>query len=611
MILSEKQVLDLVKAPIDPIIDVNRKLQDDHKVHINGVGFEQKLIQIIGYEDVEQFRQKKLLTKPFTRSLFKKIKNAQSRWKTAMGTSKFYKFKEKSPELSKQFKDDVLSQVWKNGSMDSFIKDFLSNALYEEFNGFLLIERGQIVKGENGQRYEVRGDIMTPVKESENIKPYICFKSVDEVHTFKITGKMVEFIVLKFGMKPGVEGKSDIELYRVIDDKYDYIVEKESDRVSISTEYPRKEHKAGRCPASSITHVNQTLVNDRTKTSPVDDIIQTLDYHLHQFAEHLVTEILHAHPNFFQVGRKCTHEIEGNICEGGRIKYEKNGEKFDVICPSCNGRGHDMKKDASKVTVIPAKDDEGKPFNITNIMGYVAPPIDALEYQQSAIDWMKNEILEAATGINNFAQSEGLEKTATGVVANIKPLEQIISDIIDVIESVEKNITDLIGRIYYGEKYVGSEIIYGRRLILRDENVLVREIQESKKAGASVSHMKALYDELTYTRFVRSSIDLQRAVMLNELEPLIGFTFDEVESSENIPQEVKVLKQNFIDIIQRFELENEDIVEFMQGSDLKKKIGAIKEKLSTYVAQIIESNRAATQQQQSGSDTAAAQTAKP
>lgn len=579
MILSPKQVLELVKTPIDPVIGENKKLQDAHKVHIQGTGFESVLKQIVGYENVEQFHERKLLTKPFTRPLFKKIMNAQSRWKSAWGTQKFYQFQKNSEELSKDFKEQVLSQVWKNTSIETFVKEFLSKAIYQEFNGFLLVEKPQVITDETGT-YQVREGIYKTI-EGDVTKPYICFKSVEEVYKFKVTGKTVEFIVLAFG-EIDQNGRK-IQLYRVIDDRNDYIVEKEGNKVELSKLYPVIEHKAGRCPVVSMTYINKELINDKSRTSPVDDIIQLLDYHLHQFAEHLVSEILHAHPNFFQVGQRCVEVFKDIKCDGGRIAGQSNGQDINIQCPSCKGTGLNQKKDASTIQILPAMDEMGNGVNITAPAGYVTPPVDILTYQQNSIDWMEEKILEAALGVNNFTQSEGLQQTATGVIANLKPLEDIISEIIDIIEGVETALTDILGKMYYGDKYVRSEIIYGRKLTLRDENTLLREIKESKEAGASGTHIKSLNEELTYSRFIRSNSDLQRNIILNELEPLIGLTFKEIEDSNNIPKTVKLLKQNFTDLIQRFEMENGNLNDFMPGKEQSKKVNKIREILLGYI----------------------------
>lgn len=585
MVLSTKQIIELIKLPKNPVVNDNIQLQDDHKVHIQGAGFESVLRQIIGYENVEQFKQKKLLTKPFTRPIFKKIINSQSRWKTALGTTRYYKFAKNSDKLGIEFAKDVLSQVWKGDSIETLVKKFQYKAIYEEFNGYYVVET-PAKKEVDGKTYIVKDGIEYESTGAEKLKPYIVFKSASEVYTFKQNGSKVEFIVFDYGKikRNGL----DIQLYRVIDDRYDYIVEKTGNEIiQISTDpnYKTIEHKSGQCPVVSVTTINKTLTNDQTRTSPVDDIISLLDYYLHQFAEHLVTEILHAHPNFYQVGTKCMERSGDGVgkCDGGRIQYQKDGVDIDVECHNCKGTGHNIKKDASTTIILPAKDAEGNAFSITNVAGYVAPPIDALKYQESAIDWMENKILDAALGINNVSTTDKLEKTATETMVNLKPLEDIISEIIDIIEGVEIRLTDIIGKMYYGDRYKGCEILYGRKLSLRDENVLLRELKESKASGTSYNHLKALNEELSYSRFIRSEYDLQRSVILNELEPLIGFTFDEIEKSANIPGETKKLKQNFVDYIQRFELENGSVVEYKPEMELPKKIADIKAVLLSYI----------------------------
>lgn len=593
MILTENEIKLLVKGKQNPVVAENVKLQDDHKVHIQGSGFENVLKQIIGYENVEAFAQKKLLTKPFTRPIFKKIINAQSRWKNALGTTRYYKFGTNSDKVAAQFQKDILSSVWKNQSIETLVKKFLYKALYEEFNGYFVVEKPALIT-EDGKTYLVKDGIKTLYNGKDKLKPYIVFKCASEVYTFKQVGDKVEFMIFDYGwIERGTdENKKKYHLFRVLDDERDYIVEKDDQgnvKISEDPAYKTIEHKAGECPVVCITTINKSLTNDQTRTSPVDDIISLLDYHLHQFAEHLITEVLHAHPNFFQVGQKCTEIPEGhdgNQCKEGRIIYEKNGATIDIECPACKGTGHNLHKDASTTIILPAKDENGNPFNLTNIAGYVAPPVDALKYQEAAIDWMEDKILDAALGINNVSHGDNLNNTATGAMINIKPLEDIISDNIDIIEGVEKRLTDIIARMYYGDRYKGCEILYGRKIALRDESSLLKELKESKAAGTSYNHLKTLNEELTYSRFIRSEYDLQRSIILNELEPLIGFTFDEVEKTKNVPDTVKRLKQNFVDFIQRFESENGNIVEYKPELEMPKKITEIKEILVGYSEEV-------------------------
>jgi hypothetical protein len=593
MELTREEVIQLIKEPVDPVIAYNCKLQNDHKVHIQGTGFESVLKQIIGYETAEQFKQKKLITKPFTRPIFKKILNAQSRWKTAQGTSKYYKFKKDNEDIQADFRENILGQAWKGSGIEDFVKEFLSKAIYEEFNGFMVIEKGATFYDGN-IKYENRGGIKTRIKSTDKVKPYICFYAAEDIYKFKINGKKVEYIAFKFKeetRKDSTGAEKKYTYYRVIDDNYDYIVRKEGgdpESVIIDPEYPAFQHNIGQPPVCPVSTLQHNIRNEKTKTSPIEEVIALLDYMLHQFGEHVATNILHAHPTYYEMGQTCnyTDPNTGYHCDKGKI-FTNDAENAEIDCPECKGLGTYRNKDASTVLTFPAKDGEGKPFSVQNIAGYATFPTEALEYQQAAIDWMEKRILDSALGMGNISNKDtSLDKTATEIIqVNIKPLEDIISDIIDIVEYAEESLTDFIGRMYYGDTYLGCEIIYGRQLNLRDENVLIAELKKAKESGATKSYIKAISEELVYSRFSRSESDQARNILLLRLEPLQGYTFSEVDTSSSIPPKTKLLKQNFTDYIERFELENGNIVEYEPNTEYSAKVKKIKAILDGYVVE--------------------------
>ena len=527
MILTEKEVIDIVSLKVDPVIGVNRNLQDDHKVHIEGKGI--KIKHLTAYETLDEFKDRQDDVKEFTKLLSASIIDAQSRWKTAQGTSKYYKFKANSEKLDKEFRELVLSKAWKNLSIEQFIKDFYSKAIYTEFNGFLLVEKGSIIKGDDGLRYEVREGIKRPVSNEYNPVPYIVFKSIDDVHRFKVIGKTVEWICFNYGKE--IRNEKEITLYRVIDDRNDYIVEQIDQLVRISEVYPVIKHEIGQCPVINISTINNDLIDDKTRTSPIDDLVPHLDVLLQKYIDHTTTARLHNFPIRYQVGQNCDYRNEHTKCDNGHLYWEFNGVAKDIVCPSCGGAGVKKKTSPSQVIILPAMDSEGKAFNIGDVAGYVTPELENFREQRVDIDWWEQKIKEAATGVRIGGAEADLNKTATGAVINIKPLEDKISEIIDLVEWAETQLTNFMGKSYYKDKYEGCEIIYGRRLNLRDEFAILKEITEAKAAGTSFQHIKTLNEELIYSRYSSSISDLQRNIILIELEPLIGYTFNEVKEA--------------------------------------------------------------------------------
>lgn len=552
MRLTEDNIKTLVKQSRSEALAYSEALQDEHKVHITGDGYQKAITQIIGYENVEQFKQKKLLTKPFTRPLLKYIIDAQGRWKTAQGTSKVYRFQnDDDKKKAKAFKTDVLSQVWKGKDMENFIGKFLSPAIYTEFNGFFIVDKPKVVVDEAGQQFEIKDGKSTAVEKDAEPLPYIIFKPISEIHNFSVTGDKVDWIVYKL---PNIEtdGKS-VQRYRVIDTVASYTITVEGSQNVTGMDEPL-EHNVGVTPVVPVSSINKELGVDEVRTSPIDALIPLLDYYLNQYAEHVVSCLLHAHPIYYQVGQKCTYSNGEATCEEGQLSWEgSKGEHISATCNSCQGTGHNIHKDASTVIVLPAKTEAGDAFSITNVAGYVTPPNETLGSQIDRLDRIKKEILEAATG---QISAENLStKTATETILNQKPLEDIISEVIDVVEGVETQLTDIIGRMWAPDEYEKSVILRGRKLNLRDENLILEEISKAKENGSSYYYIKTLNEELIFSRFARSQDDLHRNLAAATLEPFIGFTFDEVEASANATTEQKYIKQNFVDYLQRAEME--------------------------------------------------------
>ncbi len=580
MILSETDVLKIANNPVDGVIAVNRELQDEHKVHVTGEGVESKIRHNSEYESGEEFKERKQDVKPFTRLITNKIIEAQSRWKSAQGTTRSYDYGKEGQEKADKFKKNVLEKCWKGKSIEYFIYNFQDKAIYTEFNGFYLVEK-PLIQNIEGKTYQIVDGIHRQTEEKP--VPYITFKSVDEVHDFRMTGDRVEWISFKYE-----HANKDVKCLRIIDDVKDYIVEIKGSVASISVTYPPIEHKAGKCPVVRVSTLRKKIDNDRIITSPIDNLIAPLDGLLSQHIDHVTTARKHTFPIRYQVGQTCNYSMpETNAkCNNGMIYYEENGVPKELKCNHCDGKGV-IKTSVSTVILVPSTDNEGKAFNIDNVAGYVTPELENFREQRIDIDWKEQKILASGLGVDMPMAEGGINKTATEAIINTKPLEDIICENIDIIESVERELTDLLGKMYDSEAYKGCEIIYGRKLNLRDENTILDEIEKSKKVGLFYSHIKTLNIELVYSRYIRSNYDLQRNLILIELEPMAGYSFDEVEKSSSLNARAKLFKQNFNDLITKFEVENGDIVDFMPETKIfVEKIKAIASKLNTYLDEI-------------------------
>ena len=214
-------------------------------------------------------------------------------------------------------------------------------------------------------------------------------------------------------------------------------------------------------------------------------------------------------------------------------------------CSNCNGEGYKNTKNAAQIHLYPNKDDEGDSFSADKVADYISPPVDILQFQIKNLETYKREVEYTTTGMTNLVEMS-VQKTATEASMNIKPLEDKISDVIlSVIEFVETFLTNTMGRIRYPDMYKGCVIRRGRRLNIWNEQSILAEIEKSKKNGAPMSFINGLYRELIFTRYKNNHIELERNLLLFELEPLPGYTMEEIINNRYINDQTKILKMNF------------------------------------------------------------------
>jgi len=591
MILTDTEAIKRTESPVNSAsIILGAELQDSQKVHVTGDGYEEAIKKILDYEDQKQYTQKQELSEPVTTVLTRRIIDEQSRWKNTSGPKQDFEFKD-NQKLDKDFLK-VLSQVWKGESMKHFINNFFAESLYTEFNGFLIVEQGR-VEGVGDDLYEVREGKTRKVTNNE-IKPYIIFRPIEKVRDFVSTGNRVEYIILDWGKMKIKE--RDVQLYRVIDDTTDRIIIKDDKdyKIARTRNLAKLPNKLGRVPAIQISTYRKSPSNDSIKVSPIWQTLPLLKTYMTSWSSHVMTEVLHSHPIYYQLGQMCKYVDDHGACDGGYINYSIKGEMVKKTCPSCLGVGGVVQRGASKAIILPQQAEDGQPYNITNVAGYITPPVEGIKSQREGLRELADQIMQSGTGMNRVMETS-IEKTATEAVLNYKPLEKIIGDVLSNVEYVQTILTDMIGELFFGDKYQRAEIVYSRSLNLRDENTVLLEIEQAKEAGASASYVRTLHDELIHSRYQNSPIELERNIMLSLLEPFIGYTPKDLSESYGsyVDDSTMAFKVYFTDYIVRFEIENVPITDYKENLDMNARIKEIRKILDIYNTEMLSKIRMA------------------
>ena len=559
MILSVNQIVDLMEKPRngDSII-AGAKLQKQHKLHITGEGYLEALEMVEGYEGTDAFNIRKQVAKPATIQITSIILDNLNRWTTAQGTVKKIDFNDK--EKNQAF-EGVLNQVWHGDSFEKFINTFYKEAIYTEFNGFAIVTKPKLLDGGLIER-----DGVISRRQNDTLDPYLIFISITDVHDYYTTGDKVEHIVIKLGD----------DSYRLIDDEKDVIFDyKKGSRLGVNLENAIP-NELGYVPARMISAIDDNILSSQVKTSPIAHIIPALDRYFSTDADLRMQFIRHNYPKLAIVTTDC------KACNGSGKTIDINSEDSStfVTCSTCKGTGRYIPISRDGVISLPEtirSDDSPYPGSPAS---YITPDTDSLRLGLEDLDKQRQDIIYSGTGDKNLI-SESLN-TATENLINSRSLEDRIKEITQMTESFEVFLKKAIKELHNDFRAISDYHIivrYGKRISIKNEGELLQEMKDSKAAGMPSSYIAALHKDLIYAKYKNNTRELERQILLADLEPLAGYTIDELEKAKDeIFERDLQVKINFDSIISEIE-QTTPLTYFMQDADYGARLEAINKKI--------------------------------
>lgn len=564
---NPKSLPELAKA-----LDV----QKWQRLHSTGVGYDSWWMQRNKYLESERsYEIKKIVCAQSTTRIIEGIKKQFFKIFRAKGRVFNYNI----DDSTRKAFEEKLSNVNHGMSMDDIMQDMWHNGMFEDHHAVIGVE-------------------LKPIEEMEgnDPEPIVMMYPSTQVHDICIKGNDIEYLVLKWDVINAGQKRTAL---RFIDDEYDavYVKEGESWVINMKDGNPDIiENPFEKVPFIMISQVRKTMFSELLKISPITNILSDLKKYLSISDDHHLCVKLHQHPLFYSYPVTCP------TCNGSKTVEKQNinaGETFmnageDLAftedsgqCNTCSGKGivPAWKADITQgisLAVAEKWEDEGYPAAQAPA-GYVTNDNETLKEQRTELYEIERTIEKGVLGIEGMLETSPSRETATKVELNLQPLIDTLSSYSANAETVRKFLTDMIGKIYYGANWKGCQIFYGRKYFIRSEDNIMRELEQARKSGATISYLKELQDELTYIRFERNPEALSRAMIINEVEPYNGFTFEQVNEFKFINKNDYIIKTNIADFIERFEFDNGNIVEFVKnGNNYKKQLSEIKTKLKIY-----------------------------
>lgn len=349
-------------------------------------------------------------------------------------------------------------------------------------------------------------------------------------------------------------------------------------------------HDLGYCPARFFWSAQLNEKNKDLKKNPISKELSNLDWYLFFSISKQHLDLYAPYPIYSAYEADCNFENNetGDYCDGGFLRNAKG--EYKILnngtvekCPCCSEKR--IAGPGSFLEVPIPNQSEGvadmrNPVQITTI------DKDSLEYNVNECIRLKNEIIVSVVGSGGtVSEKEAINETQ--VTANFESKTSVLNALKTNFELAQKFIEDTVCKLRYGSAFISSSINWGTEFYVFTVTELYSKYKQAKDNGASNSELDAISQQVLEVEYRNNPLVLQRMLILKQLEPYPHKTLDEVlklYEKKLINEKLVKLKINFSTLVEKFERENINIIEFASNKTLREKIDIINNKLLEYVS---------------------------
>ena len=478
---------------------------------------------------------------------------------------------------------DKLSRIFE-GRNPAFNYQFTETELRDDWEWYRqeILKEPEIWSGKGWEFFKIEinsiliVDLSTEKGEDKYPSPYFYWLPIESVITYKVDRSS--------GLMKWIIFKQDDEKIAVIDDeRYRVFKGKDGNIGELLVENP---HDLGYCPARFFWNEAISIDEPDVKKSPVSKELEALDWYLFYHISKRHLDLYGAYPIYSGYEQSCdfSNGENGDYCDGGFLKDKQGFYKFDASgllmrCPKC---GNKRIAGVGSFVEIPIPT-EGQP-DLRNPVQILTVDRNSLDYNVEEEERLRTDIITAIVGTNEeITTRDALNEQQ--IRANFESQSTILNRVKKGFEAAQQFVDETVCRLRYGSGFVSAKINYGTEFYIFDANELRTRYKTAKESGASEAELDALQNQIIETEYRNNPTQLQRMLILAELEPYRHLTREEAltmyEKGIITENELRI-KLNFANFIRRFERENTNILVFGEQIPFSRKIEIINEKLNEY-----------------------------
>lgn len=478
-------------------------------------------------------------------------------------------FYSRNSSSSYQFTDSELAEDWAN---------YKKNSLNEP----------EVWKTTGWKRMQVSPNSilvvdLPQIQKSSRPEPYFYWLEIDAVIDYQLSNfdnNIFEWLIFKQpNNQIAVFDDTHIRVYQL------------NEKNEIQSLVSEASHDLGYCPARFFWSTQLNEKNKDLKKNPITKELSNLDWYLFFALSKQHLDLYAPYPIYSAYEADCNFENNetGDYCDGGFLRNAKG--EYKILndgtverCPCCSEKR--IAGPGSFLEVPVPNQSEGvadmrNPVQITTI------DKDSLDYNVSECARLKNEIVISVVGSGGtVSEKEAINETQ--VTANFESKTSVLNALKTNFELAQKFIEDTICKLRYGDAFISSSISWGTEFYVFTVTELYSKYKQAKENGASNSELDAISQQILEVEYRNNPLVLQRMLILKQLEPYPHKTLDEVIKLFEkglLDEKLVKLKINFNTLVDRFERENINIIEFASKKPLRDKINIITNKLLEYVTE--------------------------
>lgn len=406
-------------------------------------------------------------------------------------------------------------------------------------------------------------------------QPYFYFVPIESVISYRTKGDGMEWIIYHSG-----------ENVIAIDEEYYWVFTWDKKKNSIGTLIAQNPHGLGYCPSRFFWSEPLSLAEPDIKKSPLSKELANLDYYLFRELSKRYLDLYGSYPILSGYEEECDYsDKDGNVCHKGHLVKPDGSLLTDVNgnpveCPLCHGKK--ALAGAGSYISIPIPE-EGQP-DLRNPVQMLTVDKKCLDYNVEDLERLRQRIVSACVGVDNTIVNE-VSLADKQVDASFESQETVLNRIKKGFESAQLFVDTTCCLLRYGDEFISANVNYGTEFYTLTPEVLRNRYNKAKEGGASDYELDAIRQQIIETEYRHNPIQLQRMIILADLEPYAHLTKEEVLKlkSEGLASDEEVLlKNDFSGFIRRFERENDNILEFGTKMAYSEKIKTIYQTLLNY-----------------------------